>query len=363
MKTLRLPLAALTASALALSAMPSQATTATTDPVGFVTVEIAAGTGTAKRNTLFSIPLQETDSITGQAAGIITAVTANTLSNANAGWAPGELSHPATPYLIQVTSGAATGRMFLIASSATTGGAIAGAANTASTVTVSSLDTAQVDLTALGIQAGTDTYKIYACDTLSSFFGAPATTGIAGGASSADADTVTIVLNGTPATFWYNTSVNPQRWSRVGPGSPDASNVALLPNYGVQYGRLPATPLSFVITGQVPTVDRSVAIKNSGATVLSQYWPVESTLASLGLQSLPGWLSGASAAVADTVVVTSGGSATTFYYDGSDWRRVGPGSPISNTNVIGIGTSLRIDKKGNAAGFSALNQEVPYNLN
>jgi hypothetical protein len=335
--------------------------TATTDPVGFVTVGIAAGTGTAKRNTLFSLPLLETDSIAG-VAGTITGVTSNTISNAGAGWTPGALSQPATPYLIQITSGSAKGRMFLIASSAATGGAVSGTANTATQVTISSLDSTQVDLNTLGIAVGADTYKIYACDTLSSFFGTPATTGILGASTSANADTIVIVANGSSATYFYNTSVTPNRWSRVGLGSPDASNVPLLPYYGVQYSRLGNSALSFVVTGGVPTVDRQVAIKTSGPTLLAQYWPADSTLGSLGLQNLPGWQTGASASTADTVVLTSAGAANTYFYNGTNWKRVALGSPNADTTPVPVGTTVSINKRGSAAGFTTLTQQAPYSL-
>lgn len=361
MNLLRFSLIASFASAFALPNTIAQ--TATTDPVGFVTVGITAGTGTTKRNTLFSVPLLETESIAGQVAGTISGVTLNTISNLNAGWNAGALSQPATPYLIQITSGAAEGRMFLISSSANTGGAILGTANTATTVTVSSLDAAQVDLTTLGIVAGTDTYKIYACDTLSSFFGTPASTGVQGGASASNADTVIVVLNGSAATYYYNTGVTPNRWSRVAFGSPSADNVALFPYYGVQYARLASTPLSFVVTGGVPAEGRKVSVKNSGLTLLSQYWPADSTLQSLGLNTIPGWLSGANASSADTVVLTTGGSANTYFFDGRDWRRVAFGTPLANTTAIGIGTTVQIVRKGIASGYGTLAQNPPYSLN
>jgi hypothetical protein len=336
--------------------------TATTDPVGFVTVGITAGTGSAKRNTLFSLPLLETEAIGGQVAGTITGVTANTISNSNAGWTAGELSNPASPYLIQITSGAAEGRMFLVSSSANTGGAISGAANTATTVTVSSIDAAQVDLTTLGIVNGTDTYKIFACDTISSFFGTPETTGVQGGTGAANADSIVAVLNGSSQTYFFKTDAVPPRWSRVGLGSPDASNTPLLPYYGVQYSRLANTALSFVVTGSVPTSERKAGVKNSGPTFLSQFWPADSTLSSVGLQNLAGWQAGASAAAADTVVLTSGGSANTYFYDGSNWRRVALGSPLANDTIIPVGTTISINKKGSAAGYTTLTQAPPYSL-
>jgi hypothetical protein len=355
----RIPLVASILAGIVCTSVQAQET-ATTDPVGFVTVGITAGTGAAKKNTLFSLPLLETESIDGQVAGTITEVTANTISNSSANWTAGALSNPATPYLIQITSGAAEGRMFLISSSSSAGGAIGGTPNTPTTVAVSSVDATQVDLTTLGIVEGIDTYKIYACDTLSSFFGTPATTNVQGGTSAANSDTIIIISNGSAKTYFYSTSSS--RWTQVTLGSPDASNVPLIPYYGIQYARLPATPLTFTVTGIVPTEGRKVSIKNSGPTLLSQYWPVESTLADLGLQGLPGWLSGASASVSDTVLLISGGSASTFWFNGTNWKKVTLGSPISDLTPVPIGSSVLINRKGTAAGYTPLAQIVPYNL-
>lgn len=363
MKSHRLPLCAAVAIAAA-SLVNANAQTATTDPVGFVTVNITPGTGSAKKNTLFSVPLMEVESITGQVSGVITGVTSNSISNSNAGWVAGALSQPATPYLIQITSGAADGRLFLIASSANTGGAIAGTANTSTTVTVSSVDSAQVDLTTLGIVAGTDTYKIYACDTLSSFFGTPQTTGIQGGASQNTADTVVAIVNGSSATYFYNTNLNTAippvaiGWVRNALGSPAASNVPLLPYYGIQYSRISTTPWSRTVTGSVPVDPRKVAVKNSGNTILSQFWPVDSTLATSGLSNVV--TSGANANTADTVRLTSAGSVNTYFFDGTNWRRQALGSPLANDTPIPLGTAMQIFRRGSAAGYTTLNQVVPY---
>ena len=362
MSPFRFSLSTLLATLLAApAALAQQPATATTDPVGFVTVGIAAGTGTAKKTTLFSLPLLETESINGQVAGTITGVTANTISNANANWTPGQLSQPATPYLIQITSGAAVGRMFLISASAATAGAIAGTANTATTVTVSSIDTTQVNLSNLGIVTGTDTYRIYPCDTLGSFFGTPESTGIRGGTNAANADTVVLVVNGISDTYFFNTAN--KSWARVAFGSPASGNVPLLPYYGLLYARLADTPLSFVITGNVPTKRRTVSIKNSGTILLAQYWPANSTLASLGLNNIPGWRSGANASLADTVVLTSNGAASTYFHDGVNWKRVAFGNPPSNDSPIPLGSTVMITRKGTEAGFGNLSQNPPYDLN
>lgn len=347
----RSSLAVFAATAFAISGLQAQ-TTANTDPVGFVTVNITAGTGAAKKITLFSLPLLEPEAITGQASGVITGVGTTTITNSNAGWESGALAQASAPFIVLVTSGAAQGRMFLISS------------NTTDTLTVSSTDSAQVpDLTTLGIVPGTDTYSIYACGTLSSIFRTPEETGIQGGTSVNNADSITMSVNGAASTYFYKTDAVPPRWSKVTLGSPDASNTPVLPYYGIQYSRLPATGLSFVVTGAVPTKPRQVAVKNSGTTILSQFWPVESTLLELGIQNLPGWQSAATSATADTVLISSAGVASTYWFDGTNWRKVTLGSPISDNVAIPIGTSILITKKGSASGYSTFTQSVPYTLN
>jgi hypothetical protein len=157
------PLASLAATfILSLTPLANSQQTVTTNPLGFVMVNIAAGTGSAKIGSLVSMPLQDVAVITGQATGRITGVTANTITSSGAGWTPGQLSTPASPYLIQITSGSANGRMFLISPVQ---------ANTATTVTISPEDVEAASLASLGIVTGPttgDTYKIIPSDILTS---------------------------------------------------------------------------------------------------------------------------------------------------------------------------------------------------
>ena len=328
-------------------------------PTGFAGISIAAGSGTAKKTTLVSVPLLEDlpTSFTGSKTGRITGVTSNTITVAGAGWTAGALSAPSAPYLIEITSGAAQGRFLLIST---------GTANTADTVTIDATEMIRVgDLTAMGIAAGStagDTFRIWPGDTLSSFFGTPETTGIQGGASAGAADTVVMSINGSSTTYFYNTAVTPARWSRVGPGSPDASNVPIPPYAGVQYARLGTTPLEFTVVGRMPVGVRKVAVKNSGTTLLSPYWPVRQTLSALGLHNLAGWTSASSSSSADTVTLTVNGSASSYFHDGSNWRRVGLGSSIANDTVVAAGTSVLINKRGNIPGFVTYQHTAPYSF-
>jgi hypothetical protein len=354
MKKLNVALAILVAAVMAGNAQ-------STVPVGYVNVKIAAGTGTAKKVSYVSLPLLDKGfSITGKTQGTITGVTSTTITDSTAGWTAGGLSSPDTPFLIGITSGTATGRIFHIASSASTFGAVSGTPNTATAVTISSLDTGSgiTDLAAAGVAVG-DSYEIYACDTLSSALGSPATTGVRSGATVAAADSVVLVVNGTAVSYFHNGT----RWSRVALGTPDASNVPLLPNYGFAYSRLGNTEINLTAIGSVPTTARKLQIKNSGVSLLAQFFPVDSTLQSIALQNTPGWVSNATATLADKVVlVNSAGVSSTYFYNGTGWKRVALGTPAADTTAIPAGSMIFINKLGTTPGYSTLSQALPYTL-
>lgn len=329
----------------------------TGEAFGYTKISISAGSGNSKKTSLISIPLIEDASVNGNSTGRITSVTSTTISDDAAGWTEGQLSTPSEPHLIEITSGEANGRMLLVSTSV---------ANTANTVTIAPDEVARVgDLSNLGIVTGVetgDTYRIRAVDTLSSFFGTPESTLVKGGGAANSADTITVLNNGRAATYFYNTAVRPERWTRVALGSPDASHTPILPYAGVQYGRIANTPLEFIVTGKVPSGERKVSLKNSGSTLLAPFWLSDQTLAQLEIQNTPNWRSGGSAAVADTITLSSGGSVSTFFHDGSIWKRVALGSPTANSNLVPVGTSILINKKGNNGGFGTYQHVSPYDL-
>ena len=347
-------LAALVATA-AITGHTTAQTTVQGEPFGYVKLNIVAGTGAAKKSTLLSIPLLDEAGIAGKATGRITGVASNSITAAGAGWTVGQLSAASAPHLIEITSGAAQGRLFLI-STAT--------ANTTETVAIAQEEATRVgDLRNLGIAMGAetgDTYRIRPVDTLSSFFGTPQSTLIQGGTSASNADTIAIVVNGSSATYFYHTTLG--RWTRVSLSQEDASNTPIPPYAGVRYERLANTPLQFTVTGKVPSGQRKVSVKSSGSTMLSPYWPVSMTLAQLAIQNITNWVKASTSTNADTLSLTAGGSATAFFHDGSNWRRVALGNPLANTNVVPVGASIQINKKGRASGYAEYTNAAPYNL-
>lgn len=326
---------------LSLSNLSAQ-TTVSTVPVGAVGVTIAAGTGVARTLSTVSFPLVDEAVVAGKVRGVITSVTANTISNSTAGWTPAQLSAPAAPCLIQITSGTAAGRMFLV--STTT-------ASTATTVTIDTEESSVVDLTTLGIVAGTDTYRVLACDTLNSLFG----NGVQTNASSANADIVLVLRSGAYTQYFHNGS----NWVRVGPPG-NQNNTPIRPDSMVIFNRLGATPLSFTITGEVPSIARKAIVRNGGLTVLSTGWPTTQTLLSSGISSIPGWVSGA-VGVADKVLILQGTAYTQYYNNGTNWVRVGPPGN-QNATVIPVGSGVILNKLGSATGSSVLTQALPYTL-
>jgi hypothetical protein len=208
-----------------------------------------------------------------------------------------------------------------------------------------------------GVAVG-DSYEIYGCDTLSSALGSPSTTGVKSGSATGTADSVVLIYNGAASTYIHNGT----RWQKIAFGNPDASNTPLLPYYGFSYSRLGDTEMPLTVVGSVPTIARKAQIKNSGITLLAQYFPADSTLSSLGLQNTPGWVSNTASAAADKIVLVGSGAASTYWHNGTGWKKVAFGNPSADTTVVPAGAMIYINKLGTAPGYSTLSQPLPYTL-
>ncbi|MFA6287538.1 MAG: TIGR02597 family protein [Opitutaceae bacterium] len=330
----------------------SASTSAATTPVGVFTVTIAAGTGTGATVSTVSFPLAIAAGFSGAMTGRITGVTASGLSNSAAGWTAGELSAAAAPCLIQITSGPALGRTFLL--STTT-------ANTATTVTLNAEEAGLIDLTTLGIATGVetgDTYRILACDTISSVFGTPETTGVKAASAPDTADNIQILSEGTWLRYYYSSTY--ASWRRVGPDTA-AANIPLRPDTLILYTRRGTTDMSIPLLGAASEITRRAIVRPGGITALASGWPVSGTLAGSALQSIPGWNAASDVAGADRVWILVSGAWLRYYYDGASWRRVGPNT-VADTLVIPAGSGVLLDKITATASASTLVQSVPYDL-
>jgi uncharacterized protein (TIGR02597 family) len=336
----------------ASSAITVASTSLATAPVGVFTVAIAAGTGTGSALSTVSFPLSVRAGFSGAMAGRITGVTASTISNSSAGWAAGELSSAEAPCLLEITSGAAAGRTWLVSTAA---------ANTASTVTLDAEESALVDLTTLGIttgETGGDTYRILACDTIASVFGSPETTGVLGGTSASSADYIQVLVQGAWLRYYYSTTYS--SWRRVGVNTL-ADNIPLRPDTLILYSRLGSTAMSLPLFGDVPTVERQALIRPSGVTALATGWPLSTTLAASGIPSIAGWNAASTLAASDRIWLLVTGAWQRYYYNGSGWKRVGPNT-ASDAIAIPAGAGVLLEKISASTSASVLKQAVPYDL-
>ena len=308
-----------------------------------LSIPIAAGTGTVCTNTVLSVPLLPAATAAGQMLGLVTAVTDTTVTNTNAGWTAGQLSNVATPYLIRFTSGAALGRSFLL-STAT--------ANTATTVTLDSSEL--TTLTSVGVSVG-DSYQLVPCPTLLSRLGTPGTTGVLGGTSYNTADQVQVLSNGAWKKYYYSTTQN--SWRMAGFESA-ANNLPLPPNNALLYGRLANSPLTLTVSGLAPDSRRVVTISKTGLSLVANGWATNVTLASTGLNTLPGWVSHANPQNADIVSLWSGYAWKKYFHDGTNWRLAGFNT-LANSAVINAGSGFLVTRVTNGTGSAALIQNLP----
>jgi hypothetical protein len=276
--------------------------TQTTTPVGRLTHTLT----TAREASMAFPMLVSVGTVTGHPAGVISSVGATTLDDEQAGWAAGAFSQPETPYIVRITSGAAAGRVLSVSTTQ---------ANTATRLNF----TFAVDLTTLGIVAGTDTYEIVPADTLASLF--PTGTLLSGTATTAD---LLRLWNGTALITYYHDGVN---WRRQGAGIAD--NVVVRPDQAWMLARRGASR-SFVTYGTVPSVAAAVDIAKSASNQFALL-PLRRTFAQAALQNnLPGWASNSATPTAgDYVSVWNGTAWINYYYNGTTWRRQGAGDASS----------------------------------
>jgi hypothetical protein len=325
-------------------------TVASTVPVGFVTLDVVPGTGSTKRVTLLAPPLLGVDARIPSLGRVTEVKSATELEVQMVGEVlpEGSISQREEPFVLQITSGSAEGLAFLVSTEIP---------NTSSRIHLVDPSDPNLNLAGAGIASG-DTFRLLVCDTLQSLFGSPGESGVIGASNPKDADTVTIVSNGSAQTYYYNTSLG--RWTRVGLGSPDASHVPLLPYYGLQYNRIGSSPLRLLAVGEVPYGKRKVKVKKSGATLLAGYWPLPMTLQGAGLQNMQGWQASNSTHLADRITLSADGSTSTYAHNGQNWRRVSLGNPLSDDVVVGAGSTLFLSRPGQQTGFDTLEQNAPY---
>ena len=240
--------------AIALAAAAgSQAQTAVTDPVGYITCKVAAGNSLSFVAPTLVNKLEFSGVASGVTATSITLSGAAPLA-ANAFAAAVNVAYdaaaPMPGFYVEVSSGTGEGQWANI---------------TANTTTALTVDR---DLTA-AITAGTSTVRIRKHATIGEIFGATNTAGLKGSDQSATADEVKVlkpVTHAVKSYFFYDDGVNTQ-WSDL--DTNDAINVSILPDQGIiVHRKTGGANLSFVRVGHVKT-GKTTLYASPGLNVLA----------------------------------------------------------------------------------------------
>ena len=323
-----------------LSTAASHAVTeAYSPPVGGMSFTINAGSVSVPVTTSLALPLSDFPAASGAAVGVISSITATTITVNGANWTAGALSSVQFPYAVRITSGTAAGYTFNIT------------ANTADTLTISGGDP-----TLLGISAGIsgDTLRLIPVDTLNTLFGSNT---FLGGTGPATADIVTL-SNTAQLSYYYNTSL--ARWVRTTGPTTDRGNTPIPLDSVISITRkTDAMVLRFI--GAVPMDRFNLSVPNSGTKYTHTGFPMDVTIGALSMQtSLAGWVSSATAANADTLSVISGAGYLSYFHNGTYWQRTTGPSTNRDSVVINAGTPILIFKRGSNIGSSLLLRNRPF---
>ncbi|EIP98546.1 hypothetical protein OpiT1DRAFT_03003 [Opitutaceae bacterium TAV1] len=312
------------------------ASTATV-PEGYLKIDLAGGTPAAPSTARFALPLTGYPDNAGAREGFITALSGKSLTLADAGWSPGQLA--ASPHAIRLADRARAGLTLTIA------------ANTSDTLTVAASD----DLPALGVANG-DRFRIIPVDTIGSLL----PPGVLIGGPDAQSADIVFLGQTSQSGYYFNTSLS--RW--VGTTGPaiDRGGVVIPPDASIGIARTGAA-ISLLFTGRVPAEPFVVAVPGGGSLHTHTGFPVDTTLGGLALQTrVPGWVSAASAAQSDQVLLPSSSGWTAYYHNGLHWQLATGPALNRDTTVVGGTTPLLLLRHGFLSGSVELHLPVPYTL-
>ena len=330
--------------ALATSSATAQ-TTATTDPVGFITLNVA-GTGGVGANKISFTGLSLTRPVEYQ--GSAETVGASALTDNEATWTDGQFNAGAEKYFVELTSGAGAGTTYDIATT------------TAATKTIT---TAQP---LVGAANGV-TFKIRKHHTLGYVFGPNNESGLGGGTSTS-ADQI-LIWNGTGYdTFYYQTSgLGGVGWRKGGAPAVNVTNNPIYPEDGVIVKRQQSANVGVILMGAVKTGQTSIPV-GVGINIFGNVYAAPLTLADSGLYTgnSGSGLNGGTSTSADQVLIWNGTGYDTYYYQtaglgGVGWRKGGAPAVDASATPIPVGQSVVI-KRQFAAAFNWVIAQHPASL-
>ncbi len=318
--------------ALGLTVLCSQsihAASLISEPVGCVRVAIPApATGESSRKVL-GVPFNRASLY----RATIVSASGTTLKCGSLGWQSGQFVQPT--HFLKMRSGTNQGRYFRIT------------ANTVDSVTLSATGVTFV---------AKDSFEIFPAQTLGSLLGTTAATvPLRTGATEAEADLVRLRGGTAWATYFFNGT----QWKTAGSDA-SQNDTVIQPEQGVLLVCGGTSAVNVNLLGNISVTQEISAIPGTGEALVSNRFPLPSTLNTLGLQSLAGWTKGVTASLADNVMKWNGSSWDIYYHTGAQWQMVGSTTTQDNA-LIGGGESLLIHRKDGATGAAvAAKTLVPF---
>ena len=341
-------------SALALTGAQAQ-TTATTDPVGFLTMAIAGGGTVAAPAYTFTtlglfnaVALQSTTTSVG---------ASTTLADANATWADNQYNTNgvvtnangvAPSHFVEIVSGPGAGTQYDIWG------------------TVNATKTLNLGGPLLNSITSGASYKIRPHWTIVGIFGATVNTagGLTGATTAGNADQIQLFRTGGFVTYYYSTGgLAGTGWRQFGVAG-DASTAVIYPDDGLVILRRQSAPVNLVISGAVKTGQTSIPVVQ-GYSLLGNVYAAGMTLGTSGLyttDSSTGVAPGNGSTTGDQILIWNGTAGyNTFYYgsgglQGTGWKQFGVSGDASGT-AIAVGSALFIKRAG--ASFNWVAPQTP----
>jgi uncharacterized protein (TIGR02597 family) len=316
-------------------------TTATTDPVGFITLNIA-GTGGASSNKLSFTGLGMTRPVEYQ--GSAEAIGTNTVTDNEATWTHNQFNGANGAYYLEIASGPGAGTTYDITGTSAANKRITLAQNLAAGV------------------AAPVSFKVRKHWTIATVFGENNEVGLAGGDEASVSDQILLHVAGTFKAYYYQVApagAGGTGWRGASDAFANASGTVIYPDDAVIIRRIQSSNIPVTLLGSVKIGQTSIPV-SAGVNFFGNVAAAPFTLGSSQLytgNSSTGLVGGDEPSTSDQVLLWNGSGYTTYYYQvapasagGTGWRN--PSNvfaDVSGTQVP-VGSGFVV-KRSNGAAF------------
>jgi uncharacterized protein (TIGR02597 family) len=334
-------LSAVAVGSLSLGQIAYAQTTVSTDPVGFITLEVA-GTNNAAPNALSFLGLGMTQPVALQAT--LESASGTTVVDDQASWTDDQFNGANGSHYIELISGSGAGKIAYIVD----------------TLDASNSLVLDEDISA-SITPGTS-FRIRKNWTLASIFGATNSAGLGSGtASTADEVLIYDPVSAQYKTYYYKTAgiTGGTGWRSTASLSADESNTPIEPTAGILVRRKQASNITFPLTGAVKLGPTKYSVFG-GNNFAGNIYPTN-TLTLGNSMLLESGFAGGSASTADLVLIydqsTNPPTYKTYYYKtvgitgGTGWRSTASLSEDASGVVLPSGKAVIIQRKGGRPAF------------